>query len=159
MAQSVVKPVARVVSLMSPTPSIRRIPTHRLWIAASAALDNPATVFATGIEAVVCVAAERLPDPWPRDLLFLRCPISDDGENDPRAVERAVEIVAGLIADDVPTLLVCSQGRSRSVAIAAAAIARHEESASDLVLQRIAAGQPTDVSAGLWTSVVAASVG
>jgi hypothetical protein len=134
-------------------PTIRNLAGDRLWIGPSAVLADPRSVCDLGIQAVVCVAPEPLPQRWPRDLTFVRIPLSDDGENAPDSLRRAVEIVSGLIADSVPTLVVCSMGHSRSIAVAASALAACEDAAPDAVLRRIATGQAADVSPALWDAL------
>lgn len=138
-----------VVIVMSPPPSLSHVSQYRLWTGPSAVLDDPGAVCALGVEAVVCVAPEPLPQRWPRELIYLRIPLND-GENAPVALRRVVDIVQGLIRDAVPTLVVCSMGHSRSIAVAAAAIAACESADADEVLQRITAGRPADVSPLLW---------
>lgn len=142
-----------VINMMSHPPLIREIVDSPLWIGPSAVLDDPRSVCDRGIEAVVCVAPEPLPQRWPRDLTYIRVPLSDDGENAAESLHRAVEITSGLITGGVPTLTVCSMGHSRSIAIAAAAIAACEGAAPDDVLRRITAQMPADISPALWDSL------
>ena len=137
---------------MSQALPVRPIAGYRLWTGPSAVLNDPRAVCDLGIEAVVCVAPEPLPERWPRELTFLRIPLND-GENAPGSLRRAVDIVQGLSRDAVPTLLVCSMGHSRSIAVAAAAIAACESAQPDEVLQRITAARPADVSPVLWDSL------
>jgi len=138
---------------MSRSPPIRKIADSPLWIGPSVVLNDPRGVCELGIAAVVCVAPELLPQQWPRDLTVVRTPLSDDGENAPDPLRRAVEIVSGLIADSVPTLVVCSMGYSRSIAVAAAAIAACEDAEPDDILRRIAVTMPADISPALWESL------
>lgn len=138
-----------VVMVMSQPLSVSHVSGYRLWTGPSAVLSDPRAICALGVEAVVCVAPEPLPERWPRELIYLRIPLND-GENAPGSLRRALDIVHGLIGDAVPTLIVCSMGHSRSIAVAAAAIAACESADPDEVLRRITAGRPADVSPLLW---------
>lgn len=138
---------------MSRRPPLRKISDRQLWTGPFAVLDDPRAVCELGIEAIVCVAAEPLPERWPRDLIYVRIPLGDDGNNPPGALRRTVEVLSGLIRDSVPTLVVCSMGHSRSIAVAAAALAACEGAAPDDVLRRITTGQPADVSPALWAAL------
>jgi hypothetical protein len=152
-AADCLKSAPDVITVMSRRPPTRQIANFPLWVGTAAVLDAPRSVCELGIAAVVCVAPELLPQQWPRDLTFVRTPLSDDGENAQDTLRRAVEIVSGLIADSVPTLIVCSMGHSRSIAVAAAAIAACEGAEPDEVLRRITTGQPADVSPALWNAL------
>ena len=133
---------------------MRQIPDRKLFIGPIADLDDPAAVCRQGIEAVVILAAEPLPDPWPRDLIVARIPLSDDDGNTPSQLARAVDFVTALLEDEVAVLIVCSAGLSRSVAVAATALVRCQDSSPVEALRRVSDGRPTDVSAGLWHSLL-----
>lgn len=85
----------------------------------------------------------------PRDLIRCRFPLSDDGNNPPWLVRLAVESVAALLRSGVPVLVCCSAGMSRSLTVAAGAVARTEgKPLTESLLTLIGSG-PADVSPGL----------
>jgi hypothetical protein len=142
-----------VVTLMLHNPTVRLISGYRLFVGPAMTLKDPAAVLATGVQTVICVAAEKFPDPWPRDLPFLRLPLDEGASNSEPLVTLLLHIVGRLIAEDVPTLIVCSMGMSRSVGVAAASIALYEGAAPDDVLRRVVKEHPADMSPSLWDSL------
>jgi hypothetical protein len=136
---------------------MRLIPGRKLWLGTAGDLREPRAVLAVGVEAVVELADSEPPAPLPRDIIRYRFPISDGGENPPWLLSLAVEGVAGLIRAEVPTLVVCSAGMSRSIAVVACALATLEVRPPPEMLRQIAAGGPADVSPGLWRQLLSAS--
>jgi hypothetical protein len=138
---------------------MRRVPDRKLWLGNAGDLREPRAALECGVEAVVELADNEAPAMLPRDLIRYRFPISDGGENPTWILSLAVEAVASLVKADVPTLVACSAGMSRSVAVVAAALAIVENrSASDL-LRQVAGGGPADVSPGLWKQIQSAPAG
>ena len=89
----------------------------------------------------------------PRDLIACRFPLLDGVGNRPELLALAVRTVAGLLAAEVPTLVCCSAGMSRSLAVLAAVLAWVNHEPPQDCLKRIAAHHPSDVSPGLWKEV------
>jgi protein-tyrosine phosphatase len=110
-------------------------------------------LFAAGIAAVVDLAIHEVPAPAPRELVYCRFPIVDGTGNPPWLLRAAVETVAGLIREGVPTLVGCGLGLSRSPCIAGAAIARVRGCPADEGLAVALKSAPADVSAALWAEV------
>ena len=136
---------------------MREIEPGRLWIASAVAARDLGQVFDLGIEAIVDLAMQELPLPVTRELIYLRIPIVDGGGNDSRRLATAIDAVAQLIRRDIPSLVVCSAGMSRSPAVVAAALSVVQNRPPDEVLAQIAAGMPHDLSPPLWRDVCAAA--
>ncbi len=133
---------------------MRKVAGHLLWIGHAGDLLDPRTILDAGIEAVVELAdSEPLAD-LPRSLIRCRFPISDDGENPPGLLSLALRTIADLIDTDLPTLIACSAGMSRSVTLAAAAIATSSDTTLEDTLRRVIADGPADLSPGLLAQVV-----
>jgi len=90
-----------------------------------------------------------------RELVYCRIPLIDGASNPPERLQLAVQTVASLIRQETPTFVFCGAGISRSPAITAAALAVVESADPNVVLQRIVAGYPHDVSPALWQEVTA----
>src|SRR5262249_54034838 len=74
--------------------------------------------------------------------------------NHPDLLFMAINSVAILLRRQVPTLVCCSAGMSRSPAIAAAAISNLSQSRLEDCLQHVAEKHAADISPGLWRDVV-----
>jgi len=134
---------------------MREIIPQRLWL--GNALDRePRRLYDMGITAIVDLALEELPAQMTRDLMYCRLPLVDGAGNPSAVLAVAVETTASLIRKQVPVLVTCGAGMSRSPAIIAAALALIHDDSSDDRLQRLIAGQPHDVSPSLWAEVKAA---
>jgi protein-tyrosine phosphatase len=133
---------------------MRRIDGSSLWIGTARDARDLRAVLAAGIEAVVDLAKMCEPVKPTREMVYLRFPLVDGADNPPWLLRAAVSAVAELVRLDVPTLVACDGGMSRSPVIAAAALwVQTPESAPDEVLRRIAAGGPADVHPALWADV------
>jgi protein-tyrosine phosphatase len=112
-------------------------------------------LFDAGIQAVVQVAAEEPPPQPPRDLICCHFPILDGAGNRLPLLSLAVTTVAGFVRLHVPALVSCGMGRSRSPAVAAAALAVVHQERPEAWLEQISDHYPCDVSPGLWNELVA----
>jgi len=81
----------------------------------------------------------------------------DGAGNDAVLLSLAIKSVRELIRHNVPTLVCCSAGMSRSPAIVAAALSLVQNAGIDECLRSISAHHPTDVSPGLWDEIVHAT--
>jgi hypothetical protein len=133
---------------------MRSIPGRKLWIGNAGDLRDPRAALAAGVEAVVELADSEPPAALPRDIIRYRFPISDGGENPTWLLCLAVEAVTALVRAEVPTLVACSAGMSRSPAIIACAMAILERRPAAEVLCHVASGGPVDVSPGLWRQLL-----
>lgn len=132
---------------------MRRIEPHTLWIGHAGDARNVGLVRGVGVRAFVDLAASDPPAAVSREVAYLRFPIVDGGGNDAWMVRRAVEAVAGLVRDGVPTLVFCGAGMSRSPSVAAAGLALALGREPDDLLRLVTEGQPADVSPTLWAEV------
>jgi hypothetical protein len=133
---------------------MRRIDGSSLWIGTARDARDIRAVLAAGLEAVVDLAKLCEPVRPTRELVYLRFPLVDGADNPPWLIRAAVSAVAELAQLDVPALVACDGGMSRSLVIAAAALRFQSPDASpEEVLRRIAAGGPADVQPALWADV------
>ncbi len=107
-----------------------------------------------GIRAVVQLAIEERPLELPREIIFYRFPLVDGCGNDADLLGLAVAAVASLVRRQVPSLVCCGAGMSRSPAIAAAGIAVSEAMHPEQALQIVNKHHRTDVLPGLWQEIV-----
>lgn len=82
--------------------------------------------------------------------MVLRIPLIDGAGNTAVALRLAVDAVGLLVRQQVPTLVACSAGMSRSPAIVAAALAMVLRRPPEDTLAMITREGPHDVSPGLW---------
>ncbi|MFO0896334.1 MAG: dual specificity protein phosphatase [Pirellulales bacterium] len=129
---------------------MRRVPGSLLWIGHAGDGRDAQHLLAEGIEAVVQLAAEEPPLTLPRELVVCRIPLLDGADNDRERLQFAVRTVGWLLAGEVPTLVCCSAGLSRSPAVVAAALGRQRSCDPERCLGELAAEGPLDVSPGLW---------
>jgi len=129
---------------------MRRVPGSLLWIGHAGDGRDAKRLLAEGIRAVVQLAAEEPPLTLPRELVVCRVPLLDGADNDGQLLQLAVHTVGWLLAGDVPTLVCCSAGLSRSPAVVAAALARLRSCDPESCLGELAALGPLDVSPALW---------
>ena len=132
---------------------MRQIAERSLWIGHAGDLRNPSTVLAAGIEAVVELADSEPMAELPRELVRSRFPLSDGGDNPRWLLRLAAESVAALLRANVPTLVCCASGLSRSVCITAAGIALAETRSFDETLPNVVGSGPADVSPGVLVQI------
>jgi protein-tyrosine phosphatase len=134
---------------------MNQIAPHRLWIGHAGEERDFRALFDAGIKAVVDLAVEEPPSPTPRELMACRFPLLDGMGNDPQVLELALRTVTALVRAQVPTLVCCGGGMSRSPAVAATGLALAHGEAPEECLQRVVAHHPCDVSPALWNEVTA----
>jgi hypothetical protein len=134
---------------------MRQVEGYPLWVGNARDARDIKGVFDAGIEAVVDLAMLCEPVVPPRELVYLRFPLVDGGDNPPWQICAAIRTVAELVKLGVPTLVACDAGLSRSVVIAAAALWFETplKTTLDEVLGRLAAAGPCDVQPRLWLDV------
>ncbi|MCS6852482.1 MAG: hypothetical protein NZ700_15070 [Gemmataceae bacterium] len=128
---------------------MRQAAGHLLWLGNTGDLRDARGVMAAGVEAVVEVADSEQSLVLPRELVRLRFPLSDGGDNPAWLLRLAAESVAALLRAGVPALVCCSAGMSRSVCVAAAGVALAEGRSLPEALVSVAGSGPADVSPGL----------
>lgn len=130
-----------------------------LWTGNAREARSPRDIADAGIQSVVDVAIEEEPAVLPRTIAYCRVPLHDGASNDDWALRLSLEIVASLISDEIPTLVACSAGVSRSPSIAIGALAISRQSDPDEELRRLAETRSLGISPALWLSVVEACTG
>jgi hypothetical protein len=140
-------------SLQCGSDSMRQIAGHLLWIGHAGDLHEPRALLAAGIEAIVELADNEQFTTLPRDLIRLRFPLSDSGENPVWLLRLAVNSVTVLLKAGVPTIVCCSCGLNRSVCVAAAALAALLGRPIEETLLEISQVGPADVSPRLMHGI------
>src|SRR5262245_17261074 len=133
---------------------MRRIPETSLWLGHLGDSRDLRALLSAGILALVDLALEAPAAPVTRELVYLRFPIVDGGDNPPWVLRAAVEAVAALVRADVPAMVVCGAGMSRSPAIAAAALALARGLDAHAALVRVTGHAQPDVTPALWRDVL-----
>lgn len=134
---------------------MRQIPGRALWIGHVGDTRQPRSLFDAGIAAIVELADSEPLAVLPRELVRCRFPLCDGGGNPSWLVRLAGESVAALVRANVPTLVCCGCGMSRSVCIAACGIAMAERRGLEEALTEVVGSGPADVSPGLLAEVEA----
>jgi hypothetical protein len=132
---------------------LRKVPGYFLWIGHAGDLADPRPILDAGIEAVVELADSEPFATLPRSLIRCRFPVSDDGENRPEWLRSAIFAIAELVRLEIPTLVACSAGMSRSVLLASAAIASASAEPFADVLRQLTTDGPVDLSPALADQV------
>jgi hypothetical protein len=135
---------------------MRRILPHSLWLGHAGDVWALRDLLNAGIEALIDLA---LNEPLPlltRELAYCRFPLIDGMGNSPWVLRAAVTTTANLLRAKVPTLVYCSAGMSRTLAIAAAALAFLTGQSPSNCLSELSRERPADVSPALWQEVVEA---
>jgi hypothetical protein len=132
---------------------MREILSGRLWLGNSADLRNVENILRNGIQAVFDLAIEQLMPTLPRTLIYCRFPVSDGQQDSSTALRTAIETVVFFLQREVPALVCCGAGMSRSPAVVAGALSVVQGGTPDERLRQIAIGHPHDVSPQLWEDV------
>ena len=128
---------------------MRRIPDYPLWLGNARDVQDRHLLFREGVTAAVDLAVEEMPVVPGHEIVYARFPIVDGTENPPWLLRAAVDLTATLLRENVPTLVACGAGLSRSPAIAAAALAKLGRGSMEESLTYLASFGQCDVSAGL----------
>ncbi len=137
---------------------MRRVDGRSLWIGPAGDPRDPLRLAEAGVAAAVDLALNESPAVVRRDLIACRFPLVDGAGNPPWLLRAAVATVAGLLRDDVPTLVCCGGGMSRAPAVAAAALALARGIDLDEALRLATRDGPADVSPALWRELLAATL-
>jgi protein-tyrosine phosphatase len=103
--------------------------------------------------AVINLAAEEPSPTLPRSVIYCHFPLVDGAPDDEVTLRVAIQTVATLLKNHVPTLVYSAAGMSRSPAIVAAALSIVEGGSPEERLRQIVAGHPHDVSPQLWETI------
>jgi protein-tyrosine phosphatase len=135
------------------TRTMREILRGKLWLGNMADVRNVENVLRAGVLAVIDLAADQPMPLLPRSLAYCRFPILDGQQDAPGVLHAALETIVSLLRNEIPTLVYCSMGMSRSPALVAGALAVLRGGSPDDRLREIAIGHPHDVSPELWHDV------
>jgi len=134
---------------------IHEIQPYRLWIGAIEDVRDLRAALAAGVTAVVDVAGVDPAVSIPPPLLYCRFPLVDEPGNPQWLLRLAVSTTALLLGEQRPIMVACHQGMSRSVSVAAAALAAAQGNCPDACLEAVKRKASTMVSPGLWEEVKA----
>jgi protein-tyrosine phosphatase len=124
---------------------VRQIAGRRLWLGHAGDLRDAGAV-AAGFGAVVELADSEPFAVLPRELVRCRYPLSDGGDNPTWLLRLAAESVATMLRAEVPVLVCCSAGMSRSICVSAAGLALAEGRPFREALSLVVETGPVDVS-------------
>jgi protein-tyrosine phosphatase len=134
---------------------MRQVPGYSLWLGHAGDARDLRGVLSAGIVAVVDLALNEPPVPVTRELTYCRFPLLDGPGNPPWLVRLAVFTVAELLQAEVPTLVCCSGGMSRTLVIAGAAVGHVQDRSLEEGLATVTRAGPADVSPGFLSEVQA----
>jgi hypothetical protein len=133
---------------------MRHIPDYSLWLGHAGDARDKHELLRLGIGAVVDLAVEEPPAVAGHEMVYCRFPLVDGAENPPWLLRAAIDTTAMLLKQQVPTLVACGGGLSRTPVIAAAALVRLGRPTLQDALMFLAQFGHCDVSAGLLQDVV-----
>ena len=132
---------------------MRRLTPYSVWVGHAGDGIAFRELFDLVIRAVVQLAAEEAPIQIPREFVYLRFPLIDGVGNDPELLDLAIRSVESLIRKEIPTLVCCGAGMSRSTAIVAAALMTLRSEEIEKCLEFVIKSSPVDLSAGLFADI------
>lgn len=138
---------------------MRQLLHHSLWIGHIGDVRNLRAIHDAGIEAIIDLAMNEPIPTLTRELIYCRFPLVDSGDNSPTLLKLAIQTVTDLLGTTTPTLVYCSAGMSRSVGIAAAALAQCESITFDSALSLVAQSGPMDLSTTFYQSLLELNYG
>ena len=134
---------------------MREVLPERLWLSNAVEVGDVRRVLSFGVEALVDLAAdEPILVHLPRDLVYLRFPLVDGDGNNSSVIQAAVDVASHFVKTEIPTVVFCSAGLSRSPCIVAAAIAKARGIDPHTSLEQVVKDPPSDISPLLWQSIV-----
>ncbi|MCX7428668.1 MAG: dual specificity protein phosphatase [Planctomycetia bacterium] len=132
---------------------MREIRPGRLWLGNAGDGRDPERLLRAGVVAVMNVALEEPSPELPRSMIYCHFPLMDGAQEVHGMLDVAVHALVSLLKSQVPTLVYCGAGMSRSPAVVAAALAIVEGGSPDEKLRQVVSGQPHDLSPQLWEAV------
>ena len=133
---------------------MREILSNQLWIGNAGDGRDPERLLRAGVAAVINLAAEEPSPNLPRSMIYCHFPLMDGPQDDEGVLDMAIQTVVSLLKRQIPTLVYCGAGMSRSPAVVAAALSIVQGGSPDEKLKEIVAGHPHDVSPHLWESML-----
>lgn len=135
---------------------MREVIPELLWIGKALDTREMRTILGAGVTAIIDLAIEEPSIQFPRDIVYCRFPLIDGEGNSPPVLRAAIQMTAHFVRSEIPTLVACSAGMSRSPAIVAAALSCIEEIPLAATLYRVTTDQPHDVSPSLLGEIIEA---
>ena len=132
---------------------MREILPGQLWLGNTGDASDYSSIYESGIVAIIDLALENMPPALARSLVYCRFPIIDGGQGSQEVLQTAIETVISLFRKEMPTLVVCGAGMSRSPAVVAAALSIINGENPDDWLRHVVSGHPHDISPQLWKDV------
>jgi len=132
---------------------MHKVPDYPLWLGNEGDIQDIRAVFSQGIEVLVDLAAHEPPRHLPRETLYCHIPLIDGPDNPPWLVQLAVGTVMHLLKSNVPALVYCGGGVSRSPCIAAAAISLIRGCSVPEALTHLSQSEAMDINPGLLAEV------
>jgi hypothetical protein len=129
---------------------MRQILPYSLWIGHAGDRSDFRRLHDHDIRAVIDLAWDEPPVVAPRDFVCCRFPLVDGSGNPPWLLRTAVECAVHLLRSEVPLLICCSYGGSRSPAVSALALSLVREESPEACLALIGQTGHCDVSPELW---------
>jgi len=132
---------------------MREIIPNILWIGNAGDARNVQSVMDAGVQVVIDLAIEEPPFLLPREIISCRIPLLDGEGNHPARIRSAVDFITQFVKEQIPTLVACSGGMSRSPLIVSAVVATIEAITFDEAVRRVTTAGPCDLSPKLHGSV------
>jgi protein-tyrosine phosphatase len=129
---------------------MRCVEPFPLWLGGRGDVADLPGVLALGVEAIVDLADAEPALAVPRNIVHIRFPMIDGGGNPTWLLGLAVDVVERLLNGNVPTLVCCQSGMSRSPSVVALALSRVTGLSPAESLARCVESGPGDVSPALW---------
>ena len=135
---------------------MRRVAGKLLWVGHVGEAADAKLLGLHRIGAMVDLAIDEVPTLGSRERVYCRFPLMDGAGNSPWLIRGALQCAAMLVRVNVPTLIFCGAGMSRSPSIAAGTLALVSGDAPAACLALLTRDGPADVSPGLWNDVAGA---
>lgn len=132
---------------------MREIIPGRLWLGNAGDGRDPARLLEAGVVAVINLAVEEPSPILPRTMTYCHFPIMDGAQECEGVLAGAIQTLVSLLRNQVPVLVHCGAGMSRSPAVVAATLAIVEGGSPEERLHQVVSGHPHDVSPQLWQAV------
>lgn len=130
-----------------------QIVPYSVWIGSDRDGRAFRELFDLGIRAVVQVAIEEPAILIPRELLYLRFPLIDGSGNDADWLRLALHSIKTLIQREIPTLVCCSAGMSRSPALVGAVLMSQRGMGFEESVRFVTQNGPADLSGAFLTDL------
>lgn len=128
---------------------MRKLVGYKLWLGHVGDVENLSVIHSTGIKSLVDLALNESPAKISRDLVYCRFPLIDGSGNPLWLLRLAVNHIVFILQADVPTLVYCGAGMSRSPTIVGAAISIVKKCSLEDGLAIALQSGSADVSPGL----------